>query len=232
LANNKLKIEVKRKRRIPMKKTILALTLALSLQGLAAASAADNDYIMCPGDQLQVVVYRHTDISSPLNSTPYIVRPDGKVTFPLIGDIDVTGKTVTEFTRQLEASLAEYLVRPQVSVNILKLGTTRVYVLGEVKKPGLYELEKSHRVLDALGKAEGFTEKAAKKKIFLIRKGAEEPVLVNINNFLKKSDQSQNYVLNEGDCLYLTSNGKINIVRDIMPFVNGAYMISEIKKDN
>ena len=215
-----------------MKKTILALTLALSLQGLAAASAADNDYIMCPGDQLQVVVYRHTDISSPLNSTPYIVRPDGKVTFPLIGDRDVTGKTVTEFTRQLEASLAEYLVRPQVSVNILKLGTTRVYVLGEVKKPGLYELEKSHRVLDALGKAEGFTEKAAKKKIFLIRKGAEEPVLVNINNFLKKSDQSQNYVLNEGDCLYLTSNGKINIVRDIMPFVNGAYMISEIKKDN
>ena len=215
-----------------MKKTILALTLALSLQGLVVASAADNDYIMCPGDQLQVVVYRHTDISSPLNSTPYIVRPDGKVTFPLIGDIDVTGKTVTEFTRQLEASLAEYLVRPQVSVNILKLGTTRVYVLGEVKKPGLYELEKSHRVLDALGKAEGFTEKAAKKKIFLIRKGAEEPVLVNINNFLKKSDQSQNYVLNEGDCLYLTSNGKIDIVRDIMPFVNGAYMISEIKKDN
>lgn len=61
-------------------------------------------------------------------------------------------------------SLAEYLVRPQVSVNILKLGTTRVYVLGEVKKPGLYELEKSHRVLDALGKAEGFTEKAAKKE--------------------------------------------------------------------
>ena len=217
-----------------MKKTILALTLALSLQGLAAASAADNDYIMCPGDQLQVVVYGHEDLSSPPNSntTPYTVRPDGKVTFPLIGDIDVTGKTVTEFTRQLEVSLAEYLVRPQVSVNILKLGTTRVYVLGEVKKPGLYELEKSHRVLDALGKAEGFTEKAAKKKIFLIRKGAEEPVLVNINNFLKKSDQSQNYVLNEGDCLYLTSNGKIDIVRDIMPFISGAYMVSEIKNND
>lgn len=105
-------------------------------------------------------------------------------------------------------------------------------MLGEVKKPGLYELEKSHRVLDALGKAEGFTEKAAKKKIFLIRKGAEEPVLVNINNFLKKSDQSQNYVLNEGDCLYLTSNGKIDIVRDIMPFISGAYMVSEIKNND
>lgn len=121
-----------------MKKTILALTLALSLQGLVVASAADNDYIMCPGDQLQVVVYGHEDLSSPpnSNSTPYTVRPDGKVSFPLIGDMDVTGKTVTEFTQQLEASLAEYLVRPQVSVNIVKLGTTRVYVLGEVKKTG------------------------------------------------------------------------------------------------
>ena len=70
-----------------MKKTILTLILALSLQGLAAASAADNDYIMCPGDQLQVVVYGHEDLSSPPNSntTPYTVRPDGKVTFPLIG---------------------------------------------------------------------------------------------------------------------------------------------------
>ena len=79
-----------------MKKTILALTLALSLQGLAAASAADNDYIMCPGDQLQVVVYGHEDLSSPPNSntTPYTVRPDGKVTFPLIGDIDVTGNRI------------------------------------------------------------------------------------------------------------------------------------------
>lgn len=145
----------------------------------------------------------------------------------------MTGKTVTEFTRQLEASLAEYLVRPQVSVNILKLGTTRVYVLGEVKKPGLYELEKSHRVLDALGKAEGFTEKAAKKKIFLIRKGAEEPVLININNFLKKiRPEPKLRFKRNGDCLYLTSNGKIDIGRDIMPFISGAYMVSEIKNND
>lgn len=131
-----------------MKKTILALTLALSLQGLVVASAADNDYIMCPGDQLQVVVYGHEDLSSPPNSntTPYTVRPDGKVTFPLIGDIDVTGKTVTEFTRQLEASLAEYLVRPQVSVNIVKLGTTRVYVLGEVKNRACTSWKKPSRI--------------------------------------------------------------------------------------
>ena len=53
-----------------------------------------------------------------------------------------------------------------------------------------------------------------------------------INNFLKKSDQSQNYVLNEGDCLYLTSNGKIDIGRDIMPFISGAYMVSEIKNND
>ena len=122
---------------------------------------------MCIRDR--VVVYGHEDLSSPPNSntTPYTVRPDGKVTFPLIGDIDVTGKTVTEFTRQLEASLAEYLVRPQVSVNILKLGTTRVYVLGEVKKPGLYELEKSHRVLEMpWAKRKALQKKPPKRKSF------------------------------------------------------------------
>lgn len=74
--------------------------------------------------------------------------------------------------------------------------------------------------------------KSRQKENLSDQKGAEEPVLVNINNFLKKSDQSQNYVLNEGDCLYLTSNGKIDIGRDIMPFISGAYMVSEIKNND
>lgn len=220
-----------------MKKLLLAMLLAGSMYGTAAAQAPvvdNNEYVMCPGDQLRVVVYGHEDLSSPQtgNTTPYIVRPDGKVNFPLIGDIDVTGKTVPQFTQELQNSFAEYLVDPQISINLIKLGTTRVYVLGEIKRPGLYELTKSHNVLDALGMAEGFTEKSAKKNIFLIRKGATEPILVNINDYFRKADQSQNYVLNEGDCLFLTSNHKILIARDIMPFVMGAYYIDRIDRND
>ena len=216
-----------------MKKTVVALALALccSWNGVTRAEQA-HDYVMCPGDHLQVVVYGHSDLSSGNgNTTPYIVRPDGKVTFPLIGEVDVTGKTVAEFTQALTNSFAEYLVEPQISVNIVKMGTTRVYVLGEVRRPGMYELEKSHSVLDALSKAEGFTEKSAKKKIYLVRRGASEPILVNINNYFKKADQKQNYILQEGDCLYLTSNNKIDFSRDIMPFISAGYMINEIEED-
>ena len=125
-----------------------------------------------------------------------------------------------------------YLLKPQISVNVVKLGTTRVYVLGEVKRPGLFELEKSHRVLDALAKAEGFTEKSAKRNIFLVRAGSTEVQQLNINNYLRKADQSANLELHEGDCLYLTSNHKVIFSKDIMPFLTGAYYINEIKNDD
>ena len=223
-----------------MKKTILTLALAASLSAFSlTASAADaqntTDYIMCPGDVLQVIVYGHEDLSTPANNSqysPYVVRPDGKVSFPLIGDVDVTGKTVAQFREELANRFSQYLVTPSISVNVMKLGTTRVYVLGEVKKPGLMELEKSHRVIDALAKAEGFTEKSAKKNVFLVRAGSTEVEKLNVNNFLTKADQSANLVLNEGDCLYLTSNHKVTFSRDIMPFITGLYYVDKIDSDD
>ena len=223
-----------------MKKTILALGLAASLSAFSLTADAANaqnttDYIMCPGDVLQVIVYGHEDLSTPANasnSSPYVVRPDGKVSFPLIGDVDVTGKTVAQFREELASRFSQYLVTPSISVNVMKLGTTRVYVLGEIKRPGLYELEKSHKVIDALAKAEGFTEKSGKKNVFLVRAGSTEVEKLNINNFLTKGDQKGNVVLNEGDCLYLTSNHKILFSKDIMPFLTGAYYIQEIKNND
>ncbi len=218
-----------------MKKTVLALVLAASLGGLSPAGAQVTDYVMCPGDVLQVVVYGHEDLSTMAGNTqnsPYVVRPDGRVSFPLIGDVETTGKTVTQFREELVNRFSIYLIDPQITVNVVKLGTTRIYVLGEVKKPGLYELEKSHRVIDALAKAEGFTEKSAKKNVFLVRAGSTEVEKLNVNNFLTKADQKINLVLNEGDCLYLTSNHKVVFAKDIMPFVTGAYYVNRIDKNN
>ena len=218
-----------------MRKTILSLGLAALLCALSPVSAEQPaDYIMCPGDVLQVVVYGHEDLSTMAGNTqnsPYVVRPDGRVSFPLIGDVETTGKTVTQFREEITSRFSKYIIEPQITVNVVKLGTTRVYVLGEIKRPGLYELEKSHRVIDALAKAEGFTEKSSKKNIFLVRAGSTEVEKLNVNNFLTKADQKQNLVLNEGDCLYLTSNHKVSFSRDIMPFVYGAYYIDRIDKD-
>lgn len=205
-----------------MKKAIAAALLgtALTLCNVAAA----EDYLMTPGDALQIYVLDHPDLSSTRANadSAYTVRPDGKVEFPLVGTIDCNGKTVTEFTTELKARLSEYIINPDVTVNVARLGTTRVFVLGEVAKPGMHELTKGHRVLDALGAAGSFTDKAAKKNIFLIRDGKEETMQkIKLNDFLHKGDIAQNIVLKEGDCLYLTGNHKLNFLKDIMPMIVG-----------
>lgn len=207
-----------------MKKTIAALLLGAALTLTHAAAA--EEYIMTPGDQLQIYVLGHPDISSTRanSDSSYTVRPDGKLNFPLVGEIDVNGLTVFEFTNLLTKELSEYIINPKITVNVAKLGTTRVFVLGEVKNQGMHELTKSHRVLDALGAAGGFTEKSAKKSIFLVRnRGTSEENVqkLNILNYMKKGDMSQNLVLQEGDCLFLTSNHKMTLL-DIVLFVNRA----------
>ncbi|MDO5787465.1 MAG: polysaccharide biosynthesis/export family protein [Phascolarctobacterium sp.] len=212
---------------------LLAGSLMLPLAGTQAAEPAE--YVMCGGDQLQLTVYNHPDLSSPItsNANPYIVRPDGRLSMPLIGDVDVTGKTVSQVQKEITDRLSEYIVDPMVTINITKLGTTRVYVLGEVKRQGMYELEKSHNLLDALAKAEGFTEASAKKKVFVIRRGEKDAFMkVNINALLTKGDTSKNITLQEGDCVYLSSNGKIIFQKDILPFLNAWYMGSEIRQNN
>ena len=198
-----------------MKKYLLAAVLGLALTFCGAAAA--EEYIMTPGDQLQIYVLGHPDISSTRanNDSAYTVRPDGKLNFPLVGEIDVNGLTVFEFTNLLTKELSEYIINPMITVNVAKLGTTRVFVMGEVKNQGMYELSKSHRVLDALGAAGGFTEKSAKKNIYLVRNGVQEADRVqklNILNYMKKGDMSQNLVLHEGDCLFLTSNHKLTLM--------------------
>lgn len=198
-----------------MKKLVLAAVLGLALTLCGAAAA--EEYIMTPGDQLQIYVLGHPDISSTRanSDSSYTVRPDGKLNFPLVGEIDVNGLTVFEFTNLLTKELSEYIINPKITVNVAKLGTTRVFVLGEVKNQGMHELTKSHRVLDALGAAGGFTEKSAKKSIFLVRNGVREADRVqklNILNYVKKGDMSQNLVLQEGDCLFLTSNHKLTLM--------------------
>lgn len=207
-----------------MKKYLLAAVLGLALTFCGAAAA--EEYIMTPGDQLQIYVLGHPDISSTRanNDSAYTVRPDGKLNFPLVGEIDVNGLTVFEFTNLLTKELSEYIINPKITVNVAKLGTTRVFVLGEVKNQGMHELTKSHRVLDALGAAGGFTEKSAKKNIYLVRNGVQEADRVqklNILNYMKKGDMSQNLILQEGDCLFLTSNHKISLA-DVLLLANRA----------
>lgn len=106
----------------PMKKKILAMAFALA--SLALPACAEN-YTLRPGDQLNIVIVQEQDISSNLQNskeTPYTVRPDGTVSFPLVGQIQASGMTVDQFTRYLRDGLSRYYVEPDVTVNIVQLG--------------------------------------------------------------------------------------------------------------
>lgn len=198
---------------------------------LHITTACAEEYYMRPGDELNIVVTQQQDLgNSSTNQSPFVVRPDGNVSFPLVGEIHAEGMTVSQFTDVLQQGLARYIVDPDVSVNISKLGRVRVYVFGEVRKPGAVELEKGHTVIDAIGAAQGFTRDTAKKKIFLIHQDQPKSLIpINLNNMLKTGDMSQNVTLREGDILYLTKNHRIDFARDIAPIFSSIYMITEAK---
>lgn len=211
-----------------LKKSMLALA---AVTALWTGTACAEEYYMRPGDELNIVVTQQQDLgNSSTNQSPFVVRPDGNVSFPLVGEIHAEGMTVSQFTDVLQQGLSRYIVDPDVSVNISKLGRVRVYVFGEVKKPGAVELEKGHTVIDAIGAAQGFTRDTAKKKIFLIHQDQPKSLIpINLNNMLKTGDMSQNVTLREGDILYLTKNHRIDFARDIAPIFSSIYMITEAK---
>lgn len=212
-----------------MKKVVaLGVAAALLALNVACVSAQADEYKLGPGDVISVGVWGYED----LKNEELVVRPDGKLSFPLAGELTVQGMTSSELTAALTIRLGDYVKDPNVTVNVAKFRTTRVYVLGEVNKPGMYELEKQHNLLDAIGMAGSYTKRAAKKEIFVIHKdNVDKPRKVNLLKLLKNGDISQNVALNEGDVVYLTSNGKINFATDILPWFSAVYQADRLGKD-
>lgn len=212
----------------------LIASLAVMASMTAAAFAAD--YTLRAGDQLSIIITQEQDISTTTqnsNNTPYQIRPDGKVSVPLVGEIEAQGMTVGQFTDTLRQGLSRYIIQPDVAVNIVKLGGVRVYVFGEVNKPGAYELTKSHRVMDAIGAANGFNWDTAKKKIFLIHQdNPEKAIPINLNKMLQTGDMAENFEMREGDILYLTKNSRISFSRDIAPIFSAVYTMQRIKNND
>lgn len=195
---------------------------------LPAGSAFAQDYRLGAGDILNISVWGHEE----LQLAELAVRPDGKIMFPLVGEVVVDGKSTAELTTILTTGLNEYVKDPIVTVNVLKFRTTRVYVLGQVQKPGLYEIEKQHNLLDAIGMAGGYTKDAAKKKVHIIRKdNTGAPIKANLVNLLSKGDMTQNYILNDGDVVFLSDNGRLDFAKDILPWISATYQVSEIQNN-
>lgn len=210
------------------RKTALMLLLFFCLTFVPINISHAQDYCLAPGDILNINVWGYQELAV----KEQIVRADGKIAFPLAGEVKAEGLTTAMLTDILTEMLSGYVKDPKVTVNIFKPRTTRVYVLGEVTKPGMYEIEKQHKLLDAIGIAGGYTKDAAKKNVIIMHQDSkEEPIKVNLLNLLKKADMSQNHILHDGDVVYLSSNNRIDIARDILPYLSGIYYVKHLNDD-
>lgn len=129
------------------------------------AGARDADYRLGPGDKLRVEVYRDAQLSQSLQ-----VRPDGKVTLPLLGDIQASGLTPIELRDRIATALRDYITNPVVTVIVVETVAPLVYVMGEVNNPGSIELHGPLNALQALAMAGGFKDFANTKNIRVLRR--------------------------------------------------------------
>jgi polysaccharide export outer membrane protein len=129
-----------------------------------AAAITDASYKIGPQDVLRVDVWKETEIS---RSVP--VRPDGKISLPLLNDVQAAGLTAMELANTITEGLKKFINNPQVTVSVAEINSRRVYVTGEVTRPGAYPLLPNMTALQALTSAGGFTQFSNPKKIYVLR---------------------------------------------------------------
>jgi polysaccharide export outer membrane protein len=157
-----------------------------------------DDYKIGSGDVLEIITWKEPDFSR----EEILVRTDGKITFPLLGDIQASGRTPMQIKKDIEAGLKDYVDSPIVTVTVKNPGSQKFYILGEVQRTGEYVLIKDLTVLQAFALAGGFTDWASKKEIILFRKedGKEKIIRINYKNIVQ-GDFRQNVRLKADDTI-------------------------------
>ena len=165
-----------------------------------AAAAVSPDYRIGPGDTLKVSVFQNDNLTVTLP-----VRPDGKISTPLVEDMVAVGKTPSQLARDIEKSLAEYIKSPKVSVVVTVALSiySQVKVIGQVKTPESLPFREGMTVLDAVLAVGGLSQFAAGNRAQLIRteNGKQTEIKVKLDSLLNSGDMKQNLPLRPGDVL-------------------------------
>src|SRR5436309_9553294 len=153
----------------------------------------EAEFKLGPDDVVEVFVYKEPELSPTV-----VVRPDGKISLPLIGELMVNGKSALELQREVTQKLAQYIAEPSVNVIVKEVNSAKVSVLGEVKTPGIYKIKDRATVLDAIALAGGFTEYAKRNKVTIIRPasaGEQQRIMLNVDDQIKRSKTDLFYIL-------------------------------------
>ena len=157
-------------------------------------------FVIGPEDILDIQVWKNAELS---RTVP--VRPDGKVSLPLVNDIDAAGLTPTELRDQLTMRLSEFVPSPEVSVILREVHSVKVSVIGAVKIPGRYEVKSPATVLELLAQAQGLTEFASRDRITIIRKKGDGTTTRMPFNYRKAAEGSDrdNFFVRAGDIIFV-----------------------------
>jgi polysaccharide export outer membrane protein len=178
------------------------LLLAMAAAGALGAPAVPDTtpearYTVKPGDELQVAVWKEPELQQPV-----LVQPDGMFSFPLCGQIDAHGKTVGQLQQEITQCLAHFITDPVVTVAITKVKGNRVYVIGQVQKPGDFIVNPSVDVMQALSMAGGTTPFASLGNIKILRRttdGQQVALPFDYNDVIHGKDLQENVMLQAGD---------------------------------
>ena len=161
-------------------------------------ASSGSTFYLGPEDVLEISVWKDEALTKEA-----VVRPDGMVSFPLIGQISAAGRTVEDLQREIQRRISRYVPDAPVTVMVLKIGSPKVYVVGKVNKPGVYVMGSFLRVMQALAMAGGTTTFADRDDIMVIReeKGTQRFIKFNYDKVASGKDLHKNIPLKPGDTL-------------------------------
>jgi len=160
-----------------------------------------DQYIVGKGDVLSIAVWENADLTKSVK-----VRPDGMITFPLIGDFEAQGKTLPEIDDIVTERLKEFVRFPDVSVTLDAIGPRKIFVMGEVGSPGSVSLGDTHTMLEVLSNAGGANDTAVTDSILVIRNAFgpnPTPERVNFKRYMKRHNPKDNVILSSNDVVYV-----------------------------
>lgn len=195
------------------------------------SGATTVEYTVGEGDVLYISVWQNDDMNQEL-----IVRPDGKISFPLIGDVQAAGRTITAIDDDLTQRLREFIKFPEISISIRKLGGCKVIVLGQVGRSGVYAVSGNKTILEAIALAGGFTSDAVGNSVILVRGGLQKPqaLRLNLKKALRGLDLSDNVPLQPEDIVFVprtfVSDLATIAMQIIDPVSRGSFIVDFIQK--
>ena len=179
-----------------------------------------QEYTVNFGDILDISVWQWPDLKDP----EVYVRPDGKISFPLAGDVEVVGRTLTDIDKDLTKKLSEYIKSPEVSVSIKRFGGKKVIVLGEVRGPGVYAPTGRSTLLEVVALAGGFGPNAVSSSVIVVRGDLKSAhaISCDLRRALKEGDLSQNISVEPNDIVYVPRrfiSSVVDLVTQIQPWL-------------